>query len=107
MCAGSNPACGMSEICGGENVGQWVLLEITQPVFTCSNLTIARLVLYEYLSLLKFNNSKTSAIWIFIFDKFGRYKLFDGGINCLKHTNKKKTNFIAPIFMDGVQLPQG
>ena len=101
MCAGSNPACGMSEICGGENVGQWVLLEITQPVFTCSNLTIARLVLYEYLSLLKFNNSKTSAIWIFIFDKFGRYKLFEA------YESKKKKNFIAPIFMDGVQLPQG
>ena len=65
MCAGLNPARGMSEICGGENVGRWVLLEITQPAFTYY--------------LLKVNNSKTSAIWIFIFDKFGRYKLFDGG----------------------------
>ena len=33
FCAGSNPACGMSEICDGEDLWQWSQLEIRLNTF--------------------------------------------------------------------------
>ena len=41
FCAGSNPAWGVSEVCDDENHWPWV--EVTQPAFTCSKLTIETL----------------------------------------------------------------
>ena len=38
FCRGSNPACGMSEIRDGEDLGQWSWLEIRQNAFRQSTI---------------------------------------------------------------------
>ena len=48
FCAGSNPACGVSEIGDGEDLWQWSWLEIRLNAFRCSTIPQKQFIIINY-----------------------------------------------------------
>ena len=63
FCVGSNPACGVSEICDGEDLWQWSRLEIRLNAFRRSTIPQKQFIIIIIIIIIKLG--KIGALWTY------------------------------------------